>query len=69
MKRKIRALADYINKFAGTFPCGDRVQPDGSNVQYKRDYDRQGNPVWSVRCLECNRKHAREGMARRRAAC
>ena len=62
-----RALADYIATFNGTFPCGRRVRPDGLNVQFKRDYDRQGNPVWSVRCRHCNQKHAREGMRRLRA--
>lgn len=66
MKKRKRALADYLAKFA-TFPCGLRVLPDGSNTQFKRDYDRQGNAVWSVRCLHCNRKQARIGMARRRA--
>lgn len=45
MKRKLRALADYIANY-GTFPCNRKVLPDGSNTQFKRDYDRRGNPVW-----------------------
>lgn len=65
MRTKRRALANYIAAY-GSFPCGKPVLPDGSNVQFKRDYDRYGNQVWSIRCLHCNRKHAREGMARLR---
>ena len=67
MKRKKRVLADYIAKY-GSFPCGRRVLPDGSNAQFKRDYDRQGRPVLSVRCLHCNREQAKAAMARRRRA-
>lgn len=62
MKSRQRALADYIAKWYGTFPCGHAVSPDGSDVQFKRDYDQQGHPVWSIRCLWCNRNQAREGM-------
>lgn len=63
---KLRALANYIATFS-TFPCGRKVLPDGSNAQFKRDYDRQGNPVLSVRCRHCNRKSAKKGMRRIRA--
>lgn len=65
-REEIRALNDYLTK-RKTFPCGRRVKPDGSNVQFKRDYDRQDRPVLSVRCRHCNREHARKGMARLRA--
>lgn len=67
MKTKRRALADYIAKF-GTFPCGERVKPDGSNAQFSKDYDRKRSPVWRLRCLRCNRQTARIGMARYREA-
>jgi hypothetical protein len=63
---RLRALADYIAKFAGMFPCGDYVEPDASNVQFKRDYDHQRRPVWTVRCKNCNRRQARESMQARR---